>query len=208
LKSFIAGIGQRLLSWGPWGAFVLSILDSAGIPVPEGVDLLLITMAAYSAVAGYFGAALAVAGSVVGNVILYYIGRKGGHELLEKRTQKGWPRRFRRWFHHYGAITIFFPVMIPAPLPVKIFVLSAGATDMNLAHFVMLVLVARFVRYFGLAYLGAEFGRQTPWDFIRTKTPLLVAVTVGLIALSFIFIRIKDRRRRREAQQMTPPEQR
>ncbi len=196
IKAFIAAVGQRLLSWGPWGAFVLAILDSAGIPVPEGVDVLLVTMAAMHATTGYFAAALAVTGSVIGSVILYYIGRKGGEEFLDKRTQTGWPRRFRRWFHHYGAITIFFPVLIPVPLPVKIFVLSAGALGMNRAHFVLIVLAARIIRYFGLAYLGASMGKY-PLQYLKTHIPHLIAITVALFLASYLLIKWKDRVRAR-----------
>lgn len=199
IKAFIAAVGVRLLSWGPWGAFLLAIVDSAGIPVPVGVDALVLAIAAYSPLVGYFGAALATAGSVIGSLILYYIGRIGGEKYLDRKTERGSPLRFRRWFHHYGGITIFIPVLVPVPLPVKIFVLSAGALGMNRAHFVLLMTVARTARYFGLAYLGAQMGVERPLQYLKAHAWELAAIAVALFVISYLLVKRADaiRARRR-----------
>lgn len=204
VKAFIAAIGARLLSWGPWGALVLALLDSAGVPVPVGVDALVLTIAAYSPLTGYFGAALAVVGSVIGSVILYYIGRIGGEKYLDRKTQRGWPLRFRRWFHHYGGITIFIPVMVPVPLPVKIFVLSAGALGMNRAHFVLLVAAARIVRYFGLAYLGAQMGSHRPLQYLQGHMWQLIGAALALFLVSYLLVKRADALRARHAHPHLP----
>jgi undecaprenyl-diphosphatase len=196
LKELFQSIFATLLAWGPWGAFLLSVLDSAGIPIPEGVDFLIIVLAARNPGAGYLAAALAVVGSVIGNLVLYYVGRKGGEEFLDKRTQKGWAKRFRQWFHHYGGLAVFIPVLIPAPLPVKIFVLSAGALGMNRAHFVAIVAVARVVRYFCLAYLGAQMGTY-PWQYVKTHAWQLAVMSAGVFVLLYVAVLIKDYLRRR-----------
>ncbi len=192
IKALIGAIGARLLSWGPWGALALAFLDSAGIPVPVGVDALVLTLAAYHSGVGYFGAALAVLGSVAGSVVLFMIGRKGGEAYLDQRTQRGWPQRFRRWFHHYGGITIFIPVLVPVPLPVKIFVLSAGALGMRRTHFVVLVTLARMGRYFGLAYLGSQMGAKRPLEYLKGHAWELVGVSVALFLVSYILVKRAD----------------
>ncbi|HVX66949.1 MAG TPA: VTT domain-containing protein [Bryobacteraceae bacterium] len=192
MKQFLAGIFAALLSWGPWGALVLALLDSAGIPVPEGVDVLLTVMAVKDVRAAYFGAALSVAGSLAGSIILFYIGRKGGEEFLNRRTQTGWPKRFRRWFHHYGGLTVFIPTLIPAPLPLKIFVLSAGALDMRLSHFALLVLAARIPRYFGLVYLASEMSTN-PVDYLKRHVFILLAIAFLLFAALYVLVKLKDR---------------
>jgi membrane protein DedA with SNARE-associated domain len=192
LKRFLAAAFATLLSWGPWGAFGLALLDSAGIPVPEGVDALLAVMAIRDARAAYFGAALSVIGSLAGSIILFYIGRKGGEEFLNRRTQTGWPKRFRRWFHRYGGLTVFIPTLVPAPLPLKIFVLSAGALDMRLSHFVLLVLGARIPRYFGLVYLASEMSTN-PVDYLKRHVFILLAIAFLLFAVLYVIVKIKDR---------------
>jgi membrane protein DedA with SNARE-associated domain len=133
-----------------------------------------------------------VLGSVAGSIVLFYIGRKGGEEFLNRRTQSGWPKRFRRWFHHYGGLTVFVPTLIPAPLPLKIFVLSAGALDMRLSHFVLLVLAARIPRYFGLVFLASEMSTN-PLQYLKHHKFLLLGCAVALFAVLYILIKIKDR---------------
>jgi membrane protein DedA with SNARE-associated domain len=196
LKHLIQAIGATLLAWGPWGALVLAILDSAGIPILEGVDALIVFMAAQDAGRGYLGAALAVIGSVIGSLFLFYVGRKGGEEFLDKRTQSGWAKRFREWFHHYGGLAVFIPILIPAPLPVKIFVLSAGALGMNRAHFIAIVAAARILRYGGLAYLGSQMGTY-PWEYVKSHAWQLAVASVGVFGVLYMAVRIKDYLRRR-----------
>lgn len=200
MKHFFVGvfgaIFGTLLSWGPWGAFVLSIIDSAGLPVPEGTDLLLLFIAARDAQAGYFSAALAVAGSLIGSLFLYYIARKGGRAYLDRRTEKGWAKRFRHWFHHYGGLTLFIPVLIPAPLPTKVFVASAGALGMPRRHFVAIVLVARSIRCFSLVWLGARMGRA-PVHYLKSHTWQLIAIAVAVFLVLYAAILLKDALRRR-----------
>ncbi len=187
------------MSWGPWGTFLLAVLDSAGIPIPEGVDALIVLVGMNDVRAGYLSAALAVLGSLAGSVFLFYLGRKGGEAYLDARTQKGWPKRFRAWFHHYGEITIFIPALIPAPLPLKIFVLSAGALGMNRVHFALVILAARIPRYFGLAYLGARLGKE-PLVFITTHIFQLLALSIALFLFLYFLVKLKDRMRRRAVQ--------
>jgi membrane protein DedA with SNARE-associated domain len=191
LKQFFAALFATLLAWGPLGTFVLSILDSAGVPIPEGVDFLVIAVAAQGARQGYLAAALAVAGSVIGSLFLFYVARRGGHAYLEKRTQKGWPRRFRQWFHHYGGLAVFIPVALPAPLPLKVFVISAGALSMRPLHFVLLVFAGRALRYFALAYLGVQMG-TLPWQYVKTHGWQLAAISLGIFAVLYAAVRFKD----------------
>ncbi len=196
--NLIRSIGYVLLSWGPWGILLLAVLDSAGIPIPEGVDALIILIGTQDTGAGYLSAALAVAGSLAGSLFLFYLGRKGGEAYLDARTQKGWPKRFRHWFHHYGEITIFIPALVPAPLPLKIFILSAGALGMNPIHFALVLLAARIPRYFGLAYLGAQLGKE-PLTYLKTHMWQLLVLSIALFLFLVFLVKLKDWLRKRAA---------
>jgi membrane protein DedA with SNARE-associated domain len=200
LKRFFGGIFHTIFStlvaWGPWGAFVMAIIDSAGLPVPEATDLLLLVLAAKDSRTGYLSAALAVAGSLVGSLFLYYIARKGGQAYLDERTEKGWPKRFRQWFHHYGGLTVFIPVLIPAPLPTKVFVLSAGALGMRRRQFLAIVLVARTLRYFSLALLGSRMG-HSPAHYLGTHKWQLATISVAVFVVLYGAVRVKDHLRLR-----------
>jgi membrane protein DedA with SNARE-associated domain len=193
--SVLDTIGSTLQAWGPAGTLVLAGLDSAGVPVPAAVDALVVVTALNHAAAGYVAAGMAVLGSVVGCLILYHVGHKGGRSYLERKTQTGWPKTFRLWFLRYGGITVFIPALLPIPLPLKVFVLSAGAFGMPVAEFLAIVLAARIPRYFGLAYLGAQLGRD-PLEYLKHHAGELAAVAAGLFVFLVLLVKIKDWLRR------------
>jgi membrane protein YqaA with SNARE-associated domain len=90
------------------------------------VDTLLITLAIGNPSLAYLSAALAIAGSTAGCMVLFYVARKGGELYLERHTRSARAQKFRRWFLRYGLVTVFIPVLVPLPLPTKVFVISAG----------------------------------------------------------------------------------
>ena len=67
-----------LVTWGPWGLFLAAVLDGAGIPVPSGVDVLIVYLASRNPNDVVLFALLAVLGSVTGNLFLFWIARRGG----------------------------------------------------------------------------------------------------------------------------------
>jgi membrane protein YqaA with SNARE-associated domain len=168
---------------------VLAVLDSAGLPVVGGVDALLITFASMHPSHAYAGAVCAVVGSVAGSVALFYIARKGGEAFLAKHISRGLGARLHRWFYRYGLVTVFIPALSPIPLPMKIPVFCAGALQVRVSYFAAVVLAARVIRYFALAYFGAKYGQQT-FAYITSHGTLLgsiaavlaIAVAVGIRA--------------------------
>ena len=136
---------------------------------------------------GYFAAAMATAGSFAGNLLLFYIGRKGGEAYLERHTIHARGRRLRAWFIEYGLLTILVPGLVIVPLPLKVFVLSAGALGVTPIRFSMVLLIARLPRYFFLAWLGARLGkntipylRQHAWEFGLFAVLLFVALYLAI----------------------------
>jgi membrane protein DedA with SNARE-associated domain len=190
---------NTLVSWGPMGVLLMAVLDSAGIPLPGGVDVLVVMLSATGATRGYTAAALAIIGSVIGNLILFYIARKGGEAYMERHYVSARGQRFRRWFQHYGLLTVFIPALIPIPLPLKIFVLSAGALGVSARAFFLTIVAARIPRYFGLAYLGARLGENS-LEWFRQNALGLTLFGTALFAALYAAVRIKDRLRARAAE--------
>jgi membrane protein DedA with SNARE-associated domain len=175
-----------LISWGPLGLFLMAILDSAGIPLPAGVDAMLVILSSLNPASTKMYALLSIAGSLIGCQTLFLIGHQGGKLYLDKRTQEGKARQFREWFQKYGLWTVFVPALLPVPLPTKIFVLSAGALGVPALRFALVILVARTIRYFGLAYCGAIYGR-TAFDYIKASGKPL-GLALGLILAVILLI--------------------
>ena len=188
-----------LVAYGPWGIFLLSVIDSFGVPLPAAMDFLLVGVAAGSARNprhAYFTAFLAVVGSVAGNIALYLAAQRGAVWLVKSEPPPGKRRRFRAWFHRYGLLTVFVPAVTPiVPLPLKVFVISAGAMRAPFGRFLFVIVLARAIRYFGDAYLGLELGEEGTKGFLTRNGWSLGLAALGVAAGIFLLIRLMDRRR-------------
>jgi membrane protein YqaA with SNARE-associated domain len=136
---------------------------------------------------------MAVAGSLAGNCALFFAARHGFRRLI-KPPAPGKPQKFRTWFHRYGLVTVFIPAFLPIPLPLKVFVVSAGILHTPATHFVGVILLARVARYFGEAYLGMQLG-QGAQAFLNHNAWTLIGIAIGLALALFWAIKLNDRRR-------------
>jgi membrane protein YqaA with SNARE-associated domain len=185
-------LADALVAWGPVGILLLAILDSSGVPVAGVFDALLILIAVERPSTAWICAGLAVAGSTLGNVILFWMSRKGGQRFMNKAAPEGRAAKFRHWFRRYGMVTVFVPALVPIPMPLKLFVISAGVLGTSLGEFVGVVLVARALRYFGEAWLGIRLGRDST-KFLTSHAWHFVAGAAALFLLLYGFIRLRDR---------------
>lgn len=190
-------ITQFLVTLGPWAILLVSFIDSAGIPLTVGLDVLVILLAVKQPALAPLWAGLAVLGSLAGNMTLFYIARKGGQRLLKAEAPEGYRQRFRLWFNRYGLVTVFIPALIPIPMPMKFFVVCSGALGTHSVYFLITVLLARALRFSGEAYLGVQMGEHSTgflsehrWDF----AVLAVALAIGL----YLLVRLSDRWRSTE----------
>ncbi len=178
-----------LTSWGPLGVLGIAALDSAGVPLPAGVDALLIAVAILSPPEAYFTAILATAGSIAGNLFLFSVARKGGETYLRQHTASRRARKLRQWFQQYGLITVFIPAFVPiVPLPLKVFVVSAGALGVSRKAFLLTIVAARAPRYISLAYLGSQLGENS-LQWLQDHALHLAAVAVGMFVFLYLLVR-------------------
>jgi membrane protein YqaA with SNARE-associated domain len=183
---------QVLISWGPHGLFFLAILDSAGLPVVGGVDALLVAIATRDPSEAYIAAVLAVVGSLAGSLILYVIARMGGEVLLMKHISSRRGARLHLWFQRYGLATVFIPAVSPLPLPMKIPVFCAGALQVRVSYFVAVVLAARAIRYFALAYLAQHYGHST-FRFLLSHGLVVTIIAIAAAAVVIVGLRMYQR---------------
>ena len=71
--------------------------------------------------------------------------------------------------------------------------MSAGALRTRFGKFLLVVLVARVVRYFGEAYLGLHLGEHAEVYLRRNAWPLLGAALAMAMGL-YLVIRLTERR--------------
>jgi membrane protein YqaA with SNARE-associated domain len=184
MKEFGNWLVGSIATLGPWGLLFVAFGDSAFVPIPQGVDALLITQVIAAPATAWLAASIAVFGSVVGSLILYYIARRGGRAMLLKRVSPHGMDRLEALTQRYGAAAIIPPMMIPLPLPTKLFVLAAGVFQMPVASFLLAATVGRGIRYFGEAALALKYGAGTPQ---LLKDNAWSAAGLGLVLLLVFF---------------------
>jgi membrane protein YqaA with SNARE-associated domain len=193
LKNFTAA----LIAFGPLGIFLMSVIDSAGIPLPQGTDIALILLSTKTPERAWILASLATVGSVIGNLILFMMARRGGRRFLDKSTKPGRSQKFRMWFDRYGLATVFIPAVVPLiPLPLKIFVISAGALRMRARSFVLVLTAARIIRYFGEAWVGVKLGEQST-AFLKHNVGWFLLGALVCLGCFYVLIRLSDHYRAR-----------
>ena len=197
MTRLIHNLTEALVSYGPVGLLLVAFLDSAGIPVSAGMDAIVILVAVNAPERAWLGAALAVLGSVAGNIVLFMASRAGRRwtRKEEKALAPGGPGRFERWFHDYGLVTIFVPAVVPViPLPLKVFVISAGMMHTPLSRFLAVIVAARVLRYFGEAWLGVKLGHES-MGWLKGHTWWLAVAALALCAGVYAIVLWKRWRR-------------
>jgi membrane protein YqaA with SNARE-associated domain len=190
----LRNITNFLVAVGPWGLLLLAFIDSTGLPVANGLDAYLIFLSVKDPAAAYWYALISVAGSTLGNIALFLVARRGGRRFME-RTEPRRDERFRRWFQRFGLVTIFVPALMPIPMPLKFFVFSAGALRTPFVPFLVVILLARFPRYFGEAWLGIRLGQQST-AFLKHHVWHFVIAAVVLFILLYLLVLGSERWRR------------
>jgi LPXTG-motif cell wall-anchored protein len=152
-------IGTAIAGLGGIGVLILAIGDSSFLTVPEGNDLLIVILStgkSWGNMAYFVG--MTVIGSVIGCLLLYAVGRKGGRPILRRRFSQQKIDRAEMLFKKYGILTIVIPSILPPPLPFKIFVLSAGVFRLNILEFLTAVVIGRTIRYSMWGILAVLYG--------------------------------------------------
>ncbi len=168
------------------------------MPVAGVFDALLILIAVERPGVAWLSAGLAVLGSTAGNTILFWTAHRGGRRFMQSAAPEGWSGRFRGWFHRYGLVTVFVPALMPIPMPLKVFVISAGVTGTAMSQFVGVIVLARCIRYFGEAWLGLKLGRDSA-AFLTSHAWEFIAGAALLFCALYAWITYKDHQRRRRA---------
>jgi membrane protein YqaA with SNARE-associated domain len=168
-------------SAGGLGLFLIAFLDSSVLTFPVINDLLLIDLSIRFPARMPYYAAMATLGSVGGCMLLYYIARKGGEAMFHKHAGPR-ARHIHAWINRNGFVSILVTALLPPPTPFKVFVIAAGALEMPVRTFVLGLLAARAIRFFGEGFLAIRYGDQAGHFLVTHK--LEVAGIVGLLVLT------------------------
>jgi len=145
-----------LAKLGFWGAGAVALLDSSSIPVPMDAYLALAIWNDKSRFLLYI--LLAAAGSAIGGLLPYALGRAGGELFLLKRINRERFEAMRAKFERQEFLAVMIPSMMPPPAPWKLFVFASGVFEMRIVLFLLAVFVGRLLRWLILALLVLKLG--------------------------------------------------
>jgi len=193
LAKYTAFIWSILKPLGSWGVFGVAFLDSAayGIPLDPVVAGYI-----YVRPAGiWLFAFMAAAGSALGSLVPYAIGRAGGELLLLKHIDRHKLERMRDRFESQEFWAMAIPSILPPPTPFKLFVLCAGVFEMRVALFLIAVFVGRFARFLLLGFLTIQYGPQIVGLTMRILREHIVLLLIALVALGLVlWLTIRSRK--------------
>lgn len=167
MRKFVDWVQTLALGLGAPGLFLAAIADSSFLSLPEVVDILLIFMVTQHPSRLFLYALSATAGSVLGCLALYAVGRKGD-QFIMRRFSAERVERALGVFRRYGIMAVLIPSLLPPPAPFKIFVLLSGAAGISAARFATAVAIGRGIRYFGEAALAYYYGERA-LQFLRAN---------------------------------------
>jgi membrane protein YqaA with SNARE-associated domain len=198
MKYVIAWAQAFALSIGGLGLFFVAFIDASVLSLPEVNDILIVYMVTKSPSYLLYYAAMATAGSIGGSLVVLYLGRKGGEALLRKQFSREQVDRMQARFNRYGMATVIVPAMLPPPVPLKLFVLGAGAAGMPAGTFAWAIGVGRGVRYLAEGVLAYYYGAAA-FEYIK-RNGSTVALWGGVLAAAALVIYYWLRQRRRTAE--------
>lgn len=178
MPKFVAWVQAFALGLGAPGLFLVALLDSSFISLPEIVDILLVWMTTRHKSLMVVYAAAATLGSILGSLVVYIIGRKGD-QFIAKRVSADRIERTLGAFRRFGVMAVMIPSMLPPPMPFKPFVLLAGAAGISTSRFIMAVGLGRGIRYFGEGLLAVWYG-DAALQFLETNGKI---ISLGLTAV-------------------------
>ncbi len=193
-KQKIAAVAAGL---GAPGLFLISFLDSSVLTFPVINDLLLIELSIQHPARMPLYAFLAVLGSVLGCVLLYFLARKGGEAFFHRKAGNR-AQAIRSWVERNGFGGMLVAALLPPPTPFKIFVFAAGVFEVPFVSFTSAILLARMFRYFGVGYLAVRYG-QDALPYLSSHKLRVAVFTVALAAVSYAASRLLLRHKLQDA---------
>jgi membrane protein YqaA with SNARE-associated domain len=196
------GVWKWVHRLGSAGLIVLGLADNSLLPLTGSVDALTIVLAAHNKEWWWVYAIAATIGAVIGGLLTFRLGRRG-EEALEKkgrRIPKDKLKRIQGLFNQWGFGSVMIPAMLPPPVPIVPFLITAGVMKYPTRKFLTALTLGRGVRYFVLAWLGRSYGRQIFGFFSHYHKPILIVLLtlalVGGVAALALYLRRRTQRQR------------
>lgn len=194
-------------SAGYLGVFLLIALENVFPPIPSEIILAFGGfMTTQTSLQPFFVILCATAGSLLGAVILYFLGRLLGLERILKFTDKcgkyiGLKRaqieKADAWHRKHENKTVFFCRMVPVLR--SLISIPAGISKMNFTSFMLLTAFGSLIWNTALVMAGAILGEN--WEsvirFLDTYKIVVIILAAAIITGIILFKIIKSKKNKK-----------
>ena len=188
-----------LLHLGAAGLVLVGIIDQSFIPIPGGIDMLLILLAASRKEPAIVYWATAMFGAVFGAWLTYRISKKAGKEALEERLPRKRIKNVEDTFKKGGFWALFIGGLLPPPLPMVPIIAGAGALQYPTRRFLISITASRAIRYAIVVYLAHHYGAGIMRVFTAHKVAIIVGFLIFSVGASVIGVLWTRYEKRKEA---------
>ena len=204
-------LAQALLAFfwklgGP-GLLVLGILDSSFLFAPLGNDLLVVSITAHhrSIADMLYYAAMSAIGSVLGCLLVDLTLRHAGEKGLERHLSGKRLEYLKEKVREDAGWALIVASIAPPPFPFTPFIMAAAALQYPRERMLVVVGVARMVRFTALGVLALLMGdRILRWANNGLVQGLLIGLIVVCVVGSVLSVYGWIRRSRRASSPPTP----
>ena len=195
LFRFILNVIEKL---GYGGIFMLSLFESANIPIPSEIIVpfsgFLVSIGSMNFWAVVIFASL---GNLTGSIISYELALRYGRRPVLFFGKFIWTseehlKLAERFFDKYGVYSIFFGRLLPV---IRTFIsFPAGMFQVTRIKFIVYTFIGAFIWSFFLTYIGFELGQN--WTNIRAYFHVfeIAIITILFIVFGFwIIMRVRSK---------------
>jgi len=192
LESLATWFQETLLPYGQWGILLLSGLDASFVPMPQVIDLAVMGACALQPEMAWAFALAATAGSTAGTMVIWGLARGG------RMAASGTPAAPARsglleWaedlLERRGTLGLLVAAVLPAPFPLKVFVLAAGYLQIPATNMLVGIGAGRLLRFGSQAVIAAVWGEQIIAQVREAAPVAALAVAAFLGVPGFLYYR-------------------
>lgn len=198
METLIGAMEEWVTSYGYVAVFLLMLAESAAIPFPSEVTMLVGGWYAEKGVLNFWWVGVAgVVGNLVGSWVAYAVGYKTGRDLLDRYGKYMLIRshdvdKAEVWWEKHGEAATFFSRLLPV---IRTFIsLPAGMARMPFGKFTLYTFLGVIPWSFALTYVGYVVGDRWEQVFNYFDIPtLIIGGALVLIAAVWYLRRRKAR---------------
>ena len=190
LSDKLTRLSDFLVTFGPFGLFVVAVLDSSFVPLPSSADALMLLLTTAHPRWMVFYALVATAGSTLGCFILYSVSRRAGSRALSRFSESK-QKRTKQLIDRYDVLSVLVASVLPPPFPFKIFVITAGVLRFSLPRFLAAIVVGRGFRFLLEGYFAIRYGAQAKVLLARYYPWIGLGLAVVIVAVFIVRLKLK-----------------